>query len=237
MAGAHLDSWVAGDGAADDGAGVVIVMEAARILSQLGERPRRTIRFALWAGEEQGLVGSKAYLEAHFASRPPAPRSDSISEYYAWPTRFPVTKLADYDKLAAYFNVDNGSGKLRGVYAEGNFAAVPALKALLAPLSALGADHVAIQKTPSTDHALMASVGLPAFQFIQDPLDYESRVHHSNLDTFDHLKMEDIRQAAVVLASLLLETADRDAPLPRLPLPTRPTVTAPFAYVDPADEP
>ena len=238
MAGAHLDSWVAADGAADNGAGSAIVMEAARILSRLGVRPRRTIRFALWAGEEQGLIGSKAYVERHIASRPPNPdpNADSIAEYFGWTSRYPVTKLADYDRLAAYFNIDNGSGKLRGIYAEGNFAAIPALRELSAPLASLGADRVVAAKTDSTDHVFMASVGLPAFQFIQDPLDYESRVHHSSIDTFDHLKADDMRQAAVVLATVLLETANRAEPLPRTPLPTAPTLTAPFGYADPAED-
>lgn len=236
MAGGHLDSWVAGDGAADDGAGVVSVMEAARILSHLGVRPKRTIRFALWAGEEQGLLGSKAYVEQHIARRPPAPAgTDGLTDYFLYARRFPVTTLPDYDRLAGYFNIDNGSGKLRGIYAEGNLAAMPALTEMIAPLHSMGVERVVASTTEGTDHQFMAAIGLPAFQFVQDPLDYESRVHHSSVDTYDHLKAEDLRQASVVLASILLQAADRAEPLPRGPLPTRPERTDPFTYPDPED--
>lgn len=236
MAGGHLDSWVAGDGAADDGAGVVTVMEAARILSHLKVKPRRTIRFALWAGEEQGLLGSLAYLEAHIARRPPPPPGTSaLANYFSYARRFPVTKLADYDGLAAYFNIDNGSGKLRGVYAEGNLAAVPILSEMIAPFKSMGVDRVVAAQTEGTDHQFMAAIGLPAFQFVQDPLDYASRVHHSNVDTYDHLKAADLRQASVVLAAMLLDSANRAEPLPRGLFPTAPTRTDPFSFPDPED--
>jgi Zn-dependent M28 family amino/carboxypeptidase len=235
MAGAHLDSWVAGDGAADNGAGVAVVMEAARILSALGVHPRRSIRFALWSGEEQGLLGSAAYVEKHLAHRP-APSDSEIAElgpYFASDT-FPVTTLPGFDEMDAYFNIDNGSGKIRGIYAEGNFAATPILREFLAPFVSLGAVAVVAEPTGSTDHVFMSKLGLPAFQFIQDPLDYESRVHHTNLDTFDHLRADDLRQAAVILATVLLEAAERDTPLPRNVLPTQPKVSDPFHYPDPA---
>jgi carboxypeptidase Q len=233
MAGAHLDSWVAGDGAADNGAGSVVIMEAARILSALKVQPKRAIRFALWAGEEQGLYGSSSYIQRHLAKRP-VPSDPEVAKmpFDFWGT-YPITPLPGYHELAAYFNIDNGSGKLRGIYAEANFAAVPVLRNFLAPFESMGANKVVTQHTGGTDHQVMAEFGLPAFQFIQDPLDYESRVHHSNLDTYDHLRTEDLRQAAVILASVLLQAADADAPMPRNVLPREPEATDPFLYRDP----
>ncbi|MEI6485625.1 MAG: M20/M25/M40 family metallo-hydrolase [Sphingomonadales bacterium] len=234
MAGAHLDSWVAGDGAADNAAGSAVVMEAARILSALKVRPKRTIRFALWAGEEQGLYGSADYIERHLATRPANP--DPVKARLSYDFRmdqYPIQKKADYDRLAAYFNMDNGSGKLRGIYAEGNFAAVPTLRDWLSPFGSMGADTVVASPTRGTDHQFMAEMGLPAFQFIQDPLDYETTAHHSNVDTFDHLRPDDLRQAAVIMASMLWQAANADQPLPAKPLPTKPKTTDPFRYVDP----
>lgn len=232
MAGAHLDSWVAGDGAADNGAGSAMVMEAARILAATGVRPKRTIRFALWAGEEQGILGSLAYVQQHLATRgsPGDPAQTGMKAYYGWANRWPVTPLPGHGQLAAYFNIDNGSGKLRGLYAERNPALVPIFKEWLAPLKAFGADTVAVRPTGSTDHVFFQAVGVPGFQFIQDPLDYGSRVHHSSIDTFDHLKADDLRQGSIVLASVLLDAADAAQPLPRPPVPTRPSVTDPFGY-------
>jgi len=236
MAGAHLDSWVAGDGAADNGAGSVVVMEAARILSSLGIKPKRTIRFALWSGEEQGLFGSIAYIERHLAKRPVA-TDPLVARYPAYFSRtFPVTPLPGFNELAAYFNLDNGSGRIRGVYAEGNFAAVPILRNWLSPFDSLDASRVVAKNTGGTDHEMMAAIGLPAFQFIQDPLDYGSKVHHTNLDTYDHLRMEDLRQAAVIMATVLLQAAESDAPMPHNVLPTQPGATDPFKYRDPAKD-
>ncbi|MBV9912446.1 MAG: M20/M25/M40 family metallo-hydrolase [Sinobacteraceae bacterium] len=234
MAGAHLDSWVAGDGAADNGAGSAIVMEAARILSRIGAPTRRTIRFALWAGEEQGLLGSAAYIEQHLAHRPVPgdPELASLGRHFAPPT-YPVTPLPGFREMDGYFNIDNGSGKLRGIYAEGNFAAVPLLRDWLAPFESMGAAAVVAEPTTATDHELMSALGLPAFQFIQDPLDYESTVHHTDVDTFDHLRPDDLRQAAVVLATLLLDAANIEQPLPARPLPTQPSITDPFHYHEP----
>jgi hypothetical protein len=230
MAGAHFDSWIAGDGAADNGAGSVVVMEAARILRQLGVRPKRTIRFALWEGEEQGLLGSRAYIEQHLASRPTPPGMDGLTAYFSWGTRFPIVKKPEYDALKAYFNIDNGSGKLRGIYAEGNAGAEPLLRDWLKPFDDMGASSVVASKTGGTDHVFMQVVGLQGFQFIQDPLDYESRVHHSSIDTLDHLRSDDLRQAAVVLAGVLLSAANSDKELPRPPLPAQPLPTDPFKY-------
>lgn len=233
MAGGHFDSWIAGDGASDNGAGTVAVMEAARILRQLGVRPKRTIRFALWEGEEQGLLGSRAYIEQHLVDRPTPPDMDGFTAYMTWSTRFPVVKKPGYSDLKAYFNIDNGSGKLRGIYAEGNADAVPLLKQWLSPFASMGAGNVVAAKTGGTDHVFMQAVGVQGFQFIQDPLDYESRVHHSSIDTLDHMRGDDLRQAAVVLAGVLLEAANSDKELPRPPLPTQPVRTDPFAYQDP----
>ena len=232
MAGAHLDSWVAGDGAADNGAGSAVIMEAARILAKM-PKPKRTIRFALWAGEEQGLLGSLAYVENHFATRgdPSDAKTTGMARFQGWANRWPITTKPEWSKLAAYFNLDNGSGKIRGIYAENNAAVVPIFREWLAPFASMGANTVAIRKTGGTDHVFMQAVGLPGFQFIQDPLDYGSRVHHTSIDTFDHLKGEDMRQAAVILAAFLWNAANSDA-LPRPPLPQRPTKTDPFSYDD-----
>jgi hypothetical protein len=229
MAGAHLDSWVAGDGAADNGAGSAVVMEAARILATLHVKPRRTIRFALWSGEEQGLLGSWAYVNNHLAHRPVStdPAAKDLPAYFTSET-WPITPLPTFGDLHGYFNIDNGSGKVRGIYAEGNFAAAPILKAWLAPFAPMGASAVVASHTGSTDHVFMQRLGLPAFQFIQDPLDYESRVHHTDLDTYDHLSLTDMRQAAVILAAVLLDAADSDQPLPANVLPREPAVTDPF---------
>jgi len=236
MAGAHLDSWVAGDGAADNGAGSAMIMEAARILAAMGVKPKRSIRFALWAGEEQSLYGSIAYIEQHLAKRPAPERPLGADElYYSWATRYPITPLPGYKDLAAYFNIDNGSGKIRGIYAENNLAAVPIFRDWFEPFESMGASSVVIQKTEGTDHQFMQSVGIPAFQFIQDPLDYETRIHHTNIDTFDHLKAADMRQGAIILAAFLLNAANAEKPLPHMPIPTQPVVSDPYAYPNPDD--
>ena len=233
MAGAHFDSWVAADGATDNGAGSVVVMEAARILKAIGARPQRTIRFALWSGEEQGLLGSRAYIEQHLVSRPVDPSLKGIDAYYAWSDAYPITTKPGYSAMKAYFNMDNGSGRLRGIHAEQNGAAVPILKEWLSPYGALDADRVVIGKTGGTDHVYLQAVGLQGYQFVQDPLDYNSRTHHSNADTFDHLRGDDLRQAAVVMAGVLLAAANSDKELPRPPVPQKPLDTDPFDYPDP----
>jgi hypothetical protein len=238
MAGAHLDSWVAAEGAQDNAAGSAVIMEAARILATLGVRSKRTIRFALWSGEEQVLGGSLAYIEQHLATRAPStdPAADGLHPIYGWRNRWPITPSPGYYDLAAYFNVDNGSGKIRGIYTEGNPAVGPIFREWLEPFESMGAATISAQRTTGTDHVMMQAVGIPAFQFIQDPLDYEARIHHSNIDSYDHLRIDDLKQAAVILATFLLKAADRDEPLPRMPLPTRPSVTDPFEYDDPDDE-
>ncbi len=234
MAGAHLDSWVAGDGAADNGAGSTVIMEAARILAALNVQPKRTLRFALWSGEEQGLLGSAAFVEKHLAHRPPLePQFADLPPAFLADS-YPVQPLPGYAELVGYFNIDNGSGKIRGIYTEGNFGVVPMFREWLAPFASMGANTVVAEPTFSTDHVYMSQLGLPAFQFIQDPLDYGSRVHHTDLDTFDHLRIEDLRQASVVLASVLMAAANSERPLPRKPLPTQPLPADPFAYPDPS---
>ncbi len=238
MAGAHLDSWVASDGATDNAAGSAVVMEAARILQSLGVRPKRGIRFALWSGEEQGLWGSAAYVAQHLAKRP-APTDPKLAEMGPFATQdlYPIQTLPGFADMKAYFNIDNGSGKLRGIYTEGNFAVVPVFRQWLAPFASLGASAVVAAPTGSTDHVFLQRLGLPAFQFIQDPLDYFSRTHHTDLDSFDHLRADDLRQAAVVMASVLYQAANSNEPLAPNVLPTQPKVTDPFAYPDPSKKP
>ena len=230
MAGAHFDSWIAADGAADNGAGSVVVMEAARILKAIGARPKRTIRFALWGGEEQGLFGSINYVQRHIARRPFTPGQNGFLNYLQGKDRYPLTPLPGYSQLKTYFNMDNGSGKLRGIYAEGNDAAVPLLREWLSPFNSMGATAVVAGPTRGTDHEFFTYAGLPGFQFIQDPLDYETRTHHSSIDTVDHLKAADLRQASVVLAGLLLQAANSEREIPPMPLPGQPLPTNPFKY-------
>ena len=234
MAGAHLDSWVAADGATDNAAGVSVVMEAARLLKSLGVTPKRTIRFALWSGEEEGLIGSFAYVDKYLAKRPANANKDlaALGAYRGAPT-FPISPLPGFGELHGYFNLDNGSGKIRGIFTEGNFAAAPIFREWFAPFASLGASTVVARTTGSTDHVFMSRLGLPAFQFIQDPLDYGSITHHSDVDTYDHLRAEDLRQSAVIMAAFLLAAADRDEPLPANVTPTQPTDSDPFRYADP----
>ena len=237
MAGAHYDSWVAGDGATDNAAGSAVVMEAARIIAKMG-KPKRTIRFVLWSGEEQGLIGSRAYTEKYLANRPLADGQDpnGLEAFYGWSYRYPITPRPGYNDLKAYFNMDNGSGKFRGIYAQGNAAAIPLLKEWLSPFAGMDANRVVAGDTSGTDHVFMQQVGVPAYQFIQDPLDYSTRTHHTNADTFDHLKAEDMKQAAVVMAGMLWQSANSAKTLPRQPLPKQPLPTDPFKVKDPDEE-
>jgi Zn-dependent M28 family amino/carboxypeptidase len=210
-------------------------MEAARILRDLGVRPKRTIRFALWTGEEQGLFGSLAYVNQHLAHRPMPVTENGMVNYGRWRDSFPITPLPGLGDLKAYFNMDNGSGKLRGIYAEGNPGVTPILKKWLSPFDSMGAGSVVAGPTGGTDHEFFQSVAVPAYEFIQDPLDYGSRVHHSDIDTLDHLRPDDLRQAAVVMAGVLLAAANSDEELPRPPLATQQQPTDPFKvdYPDP----
>ena len=219
MLGAHLDSWHAGTGATDNGAGTVVTMEAVRILKALDLKPRRTIRIALWSGEEQGLLGSQNYVEQHFGSRPhmdePAMKG--------MPTLLrreagPVTVKAEQAKVSAYFNLDNGTGRIRGVYMQENQAVAPIFHAWMEPFKDLGMTTLTMRNTGGTDHQSFDAVGIPGFQFIQDPVEYDSRTHHSNMDVYDRLQPEDLKQAAVIVASFVYEAAMRDQMLPRKPI-------------------
>ena len=230
MAGAHFDSWLAGDGAVDNGAGSITVLEAARILRETGIKPKRTIRFALWSGEEQGLHGSLAYVRQHLVSREGEAALNPGNAYREWRGLFPVTPKPGYYDMKAYFNMDNGSGKLRGIFAEGNIGAERLLRSWLSPFSDLGASSVVSGNTGGTDHVFFNAVGLPAFQFVQDPLDYGARLHHSSIDTFDHLRPDDLRQAATVMAGVLMAAANDKEELPRKPLPEPRNATDPFEY-------
>ncbi|MEO8430703.1 MAG: M20/M25/M40 family metallo-hydrolase [Acidobacteriota bacterium] len=221
MLGAHLDSWHAGTGATDNGAGVVATMEAVRILKAIGAHPRRTIRIALWSGEEQGLFGSQAYVAQHFAARtdpPPANASDETPSYMR-PLTAPLSLKPEHASLSAYFNMDNGTGRIRGIYAEENAAAAPIFQAWLAPLQDLGATTVTMRHTGGTDHVSFDRVGLPGFQFIQDEVEYDTVTHHTNQDVYERLQRDDLMQASVVIASFVYDAAMRDALLPRKPMP------------------
>jgi hypothetical protein len=221
MMGAHLDSWHSGTGATDNAAGCAAMMEAARILKSLGIAPKRTIRIALWSGEEQGLFGSRAYVAQHFASRnePKDPEQAKLPMNLRTTDKGDLTVKPDHAKISAYFNLDNGTGKVRGIYAQENAAVVPIFEAWLAPLHDLGATIVTMRNTQSTDHIAFDEAGIPGFQFIQDEIEYETRTHHTNWDTYERLQREDLMQAAVVVATFVWEAANRPEPLPRKPLP------------------
>jgi carboxypeptidase Q len=221
MLGAHMDSWHGGTGATDNGAGVVATMEAVRVLKALGVKPRRTIRIALWSGEEQGLLGSRGYVSQHFASRPEPKESeqqDDLPSFLRRPTG-PLTVKPEHAKLSAYFNIDNGTGKIRGIYTQENAAVVPIFEAWLAPLKDLGATTVTMRNTGGTDHLSFDAVGLPGFQFIQDEVEYDTRTHHTNMDVYERLQREDLMQASVVIATFVYEAAMRDGMMPRKPMP------------------
>jgi len=224
MLGAHLDSWHSGTGATDNGAGVAATMEAVRILKTLNLQPRRTIRIALWTGEEQGLFGSKAYVAKHFGKLEPATRPSTRTTTplagarpTSRPASRPTEKLmreAEYERLSAYFNLDNGTGKIRGVYLQGNEAVRPIFRKWLAPFADLGAQTLTLTNTGGTDHVSFDAIGLPAFQFIQDPIEYWSRTHHSNQDVFDRIQADDLKQASTIIAAFIYDAAMQDEKLP-----------------------
>jgi len=220
MVGGHLDSWASGTGATDNGAGTVVAMEVMRILNTLQVKPRRTIRVALWTGEEQGEYGSAGYVKQHFGTVPlsTAPGQLRLPEWTRKPGG-PVQLKPDQQKISAYFNVDNGTGKIRGVYLQENAAIAPIFAQWIEPLKDLGVTTLTLRNTGGTDHENFDAVGIPGFQFIQDPLDYDSRTHHSNMDTNERLQQQDLAQAAVVEAIFVYNTAMRDQMLPRKPLP------------------
>ena len=223
MLGAHLDSWHGATGATDNGAGSVAVMEAMRILKAVGAKPRRTIRVALWSGEEQALYGSKAYVAQHFASRPEPPPEDKDKPFYLRKKTWPITPKPEHGKLSVYFNLDNGSGKIRGIYCEDNAAVVPIFEDWFEPFHDLGATVVTMNETGGTDHQSFDDVGLPGFQFVQDQLEYETRTHHTNMDLYERLQKNDLMQASVILASFAYNAAMRDGMIPRKPMPREET--------------
>ena len=219
MLGAHLDSWHSGTGATDNGAGTIVMMEAVRILKAIDVHPRRTIRIGLWSGEEEGLLGSQGYVEQHFGSRP---RMDDPNMKDT-PTLLrreagPVTVKPEQAKVSGYFNVDNGTGKIRGVYLQENESVAPIFQEWMKPFKDLGMTTLTMRNTGGTDHLSFDAVGIPGFQFIQDPVEYETRTHHSNMDVYDRLQPEDLKQMAVIVASFVYETAMRDQMLPRKPI-------------------
>ena len=220
MVGAHLDSWHAASGSNDNAAGSVVAMEAIRILKAINANPRRTIRVALWSGEEQGLLGARYYVDKHFATRP-EPEDEAVRKgpRSLWPETWPIEYKPAHETFQAYFNLDNGSGKIRGVYTQSNAALVPIFEAWLEPLHDLGADTVTNRNTGGTDHQAFDAYSLPGFQFIQDGLDYGSRTHHTDLDHFDHARIDDLKQAAVVMATFAYQAAMREELLPRKPKP------------------
>jgi hypothetical protein len=201
MLGAHFDSWQAGTGATDNGAGSAVMLEAIRILKASGLKMRRTVRIGLWTGEEEGLLGSRAYVKEHFGD----PETMKLTPEHA--------------KLDAYYNIDNGTGKIRGVYLQGNEAVAPIFNAWMEPFHNLGMTTLSIRNTGGTDHLAFNSVGLPGFQFIQDPMDYDTRTHHSNMDLYERVQEADMKQMAVIVASFVYMTANRPDMIPRKPLP------------------
>jgi hypothetical protein len=219
MLGAHLDSWHSGTGATDNGAGTIVMMEAVRILKAIDVHPRRTIRIGLWSGEEEGLLGSQGYVEQHFGSRPPM----DDPNMRGMPTLLrreagPVTVKPEQAKVSGYFNVDNGTGKIRGVYLQENESVAPIFQEWMKPFKDLGMTTLTMRNTGGTDHLSFDAVGIPGFQFIQDPVEYETRTHHSNMDVYDRLQPDDLKQMAVIVASFVYETAMRDQMLPRKPI-------------------
>jgi hypothetical protein len=231
MLGGHMDSWHGGTGATDNAAGVAVAMEAVRILKTLNLQPRRTIRIALWSGEEQGLLGSHGYVEQHFGKLETAPTAPTAAppgaaegQPAAQPSPTPRARLLtkpEYEKLSAYFNLDNGTGRIRGVYMQGNEGVRTLFRRWLAPFTDLGAQTLTLANTGSTDHASFDAIGLPGFQFIQDTIEYNTRTHHSTQDTFERIQPDDVKQAAVIMAAFVYQAAMLDERLPRKPAPGR----------------
>jgi hypothetical protein len=230
MLGGHMDSWHSGTGATDNGAGVSVAMEAVRILQALKLKPRRTIRIALWSGEEEGLLGSRGFVTQHFGRTPPrrmrgpgdAPGASAARNGESPSTKSSTTtatsaQKAEFAKFSAYFNLDNGTGKIRGVYLQGNDAVRPIFRKWLQPFRAMAASTLTIANTEGTDHESFDGIGLPGFQFIQDEIEYESRTHHSNQDVYDRIQADDMKQAAVIMAAFVYNTAMMNEMLPRKP--------------------
>jgi carboxypeptidase Q len=204
MIGGHYDSWHAGTGATDNAAGSAVMMEAMRILKVSGLKNKRTIRIALWSSEEQGLFGSRGYVAKHFGD----PKT--------------MVLTPDQKKITAYYNLDNGTGAIRGIYLQGNTAAKPIFQSWFAPFNDIDAKTVTISNTGGTDHLAFDAVGIPGFQFIQDPMDYGTRTHHSNMDTYDRLVDQDLKRSATIVAAFVYNTSERAAQIPRKTLPEAP---------------
>jgi carboxypeptidase Q len=215
MVGGHMDSWHSGTGATDNGAGVAVAMEAVRILQALNLKPRRTIRVALWSGEEQGLFGSEAYVAKHFGKIDESPEASFARMIGSGSAVRNFVPGPEYDKLSAYFNLDNGTGKIRGIYLQGNEGLRSLFRQWLQPFRDMGAETVSAANTGGTDHLSFDAIGLPGFQFIQDQVEYDTRTHHSNQDVFDRIQGDDMKQAATIMAAFLYNTAMRDEKLPR----------------------
>ena len=227
MLGGHMDSWHSGTGATDNGAGVAVGMEAVRIIQALGLKPRRTIRIALWSGEEQGLLGSRAYVAQHLGKiETPANTSAAGNGNNATgngnsntaPATPALVKKPDYEKFSSYFNLDNGTGKIRGVYLQGNESVRSLFRQWLMPFRDMGATTLSISNTGGTDHLAFDAIGLPGFQFIQDEIEYSTRTHHSNQDVFDRIQADDMKQAATIMAAFIYNAAMTDQKLPRKPM-------------------
>ncbi len=227
MLGGHMDSWHSGTGATDNGAGVAVAMEAVRILQTLGLKPRRTIRIALWTGEEEGLLGSRGYVAQHFGKLEGGPGGGGGGGGFGPgggggnnpPAK--LTTLPEYEKFSGYFNLDNGTGKIRGIYLQGNKGVRELFSQWLMPFRDMGASTITISNTGGTDHQSFDGIGLPGFQFIQDEIEYDTRTHHSNQDVFDRIQADDMKQAATIMAAFVYQTAMRNEKLPRKPAPGR----------------
>jgi Zn-dependent M28 family amino/carboxypeptidase len=200
MLGGHFDSWEAATGATDNAAGSIVMMEAMRLIDSLHLKPKRTIRIALWSGEEEGLLGSFGYVANHFRDK----KTFALKP--------------EQSKVSVYFNLDNGTGKIRGIFAQNDTAAKPIFEKWFAPFADLGASTVTLKNSGSTDHLSFDWAGIPGFEFIQDPIDYETRTHHTNMDDYDHLQMNDLKQAAIIVASFIYQASVRPDMIPRKPL-------------------
>ena len=220
MLGGHMDSWHSGEGATDNAAGVSVAMEVVRLFQVLGLKPRRTIRIALWSGEEEGLLGSRGYVKEHFGGRPEAPTTPQNRDLPSFmrPPAGPLQLKPEQKLVSGYFNLDNGTGKIRGVYLQENALIAPIFQKWMAPFRDLGMDTMSMRNTGGTDHLSFDAVGIPGFQFIQDEMDYSTLTHHSNVDVYEHIRPDDMKQAAVIMASFVYNTAMRDDMLPLKPL-------------------
>lgn len=219
MLGAHMDSWHAGTGATDNAAGVAVCMEAVRILKALGLQPRRTIRIALWSGEEQGLLGSRAYVAQHLGKIEESEESSFMRMISGTGSAQPkLVPGPEYDKFSVYFNLDNGTGRIRGVYMQGNEAVRPIFREWLLPFREMGAATLTLANTGGTDHLSFDAIGLPGFQFIQDEIEYDTRTHHSNMDVYDRIQADDMKQAATIMAAFIYNAAMMDQKMPRKPM-------------------